>query len=320
MRVGSAPSLAGGDKKTYQMDPANSDEALREVALDVEEGADMVMVKPGLFYLDIVRRVKEAFGMPTYAYQVSGEYAMLRAAADAGWVDDDRVFLRIADRLQAGRGRRDPDLRRGGGGAPAEIRLRRARRRPRTRFRCRGFPLIRFHCREKIHARRAMRFRRRRSLGSWLRRIAAGLAVLVAAVAGGAYLLLESARPQTEGTIELAGLKAPVSILRDRYGIPRIAARNEQDAYFALGYVHAQDRFFQMEFMRRLGAGRLSEVVGPPTLSIDRWMRVLGLYRLAESSLKRLSPGGRRQPRSLCGRGSTPISTPISGWSPSSSR
>ncbi len=135
-----------------------------------------------------------------------------------------------------------------------------------------------------------MRFRRRRSLGSWLRRIAAGLAVLAAAVAGGAYLLLESARPQTEGTIELAGLKAPVSILRDRYGIPRIAARNEQDAYFALGYVHAQDRFFQMEFMRRLGAGRLSEVVGPPTLSIDRWMRVLGLYRLAESSLKRLSP------------------------------
>ena len=135
-----------------------------------------------------------------------------------------------------------------------------------------------------------MRFRRRRSLGSWLRRIAAVLAVLAVAVVGGAYLLLESARPQTEGTIELAGLEAPVSILRDRYGIPRIAARSEQDAYFALGYVHAQDRFFQMEFMRRLGAGRLSEVVGPPTLSIDRWMRVLGLYRLAESSLKRLSP------------------------------
>ena len=91
--VGSAPNLAGGDKKTYQMDPANSDEALREVALDIEEGADMVMVKPGLFYLDVVRRVKDAFGMPTYAYQVSGEYAMLRAAADAGWVDDDRIFL-----------------------------------------------------------------------------------------------------------------------------------------------------------------------------------------------------------------------------------
>ena len=91
--VGSAPNLAGGDKKTYQMDPANSNEALREVALDIEEGADMVMVKPGLFYLDIVRRVKDAFAMPTYAYQVSGEYAMLRAAADAGWVDDERIFV-----------------------------------------------------------------------------------------------------------------------------------------------------------------------------------------------------------------------------------
>ncbi len=135
-----------------------------------------------------------------------------------------------------------------------------------------------------------MRFRRRRGFRSWLRRIAAALAVLAVAVVGGAYLLLESARPQTEGTIELAGPSAPVSILRDRYGIPRIAARNERDAYFALGYVHAQDRFFQMEFMRRLGAGRLSEVVGSSTLSIDRWMRVLGLYRLAEASLNRLSP------------------------------
>ncbi len=91
--VGSAPNLGGGDKKTYQMDPANGDEALREVALDIAEGADMVMVKPGMFYLDIVRRVKDAFAMPTYAYQVSGEYAMLKAAAAAGWVDDDRIFL-----------------------------------------------------------------------------------------------------------------------------------------------------------------------------------------------------------------------------------
>ena len=90
--VGSAPNLGGGDKKTYQMDPANSDEALREVALDIDEGADMVMVKPGLFYLDIVRRVKDAFGMPTFAYQVSGEYAMLKAAVAAGWVDDSRIF------------------------------------------------------------------------------------------------------------------------------------------------------------------------------------------------------------------------------------
>jgi porphobilinogen synthase len=75
------------------MDPANSDEALREVALDIAEGADMVMVKPGMFYLDIVRRVKETFGMPTVAYQVSGEYAMLKAAARAGWVDDEKIIL-----------------------------------------------------------------------------------------------------------------------------------------------------------------------------------------------------------------------------------
>ena len=91
--VGSASSLAGGDKKTYQMDPANGDEALREVALDIAEGADMVMVKPGMPYLDIVHRVKEAFGLPTFVYQVSGEYAMLCAAAERGWLDRDRVML-----------------------------------------------------------------------------------------------------------------------------------------------------------------------------------------------------------------------------------
>ena len=91
--VGSAPNLGSGDKKTYQMDFANGDEALREVAMDISEGADMVMVKPGMFYLDIVHRVKDAFAMPTYAYQVSGEYAMLKAAADAGWIDDDQIFL-----------------------------------------------------------------------------------------------------------------------------------------------------------------------------------------------------------------------------------
>ncbi len=90
--VGSAPSLGGGDKRTYQMDPANSDEALREVAFDINEGADMVMVKPGLFYLDILRRVKNAFGMPTFAYQVSGEYAMLKGAGERGWVDGERVM------------------------------------------------------------------------------------------------------------------------------------------------------------------------------------------------------------------------------------
>jgi porphobilinogen synthase len=82
-----------GDKRTYQMDPANSDEALREVALDLEEGADMVMVKPGMPYLDICRRVKDTFRVPTFAYQVSGEYAMLMAAAKNGWLDLDRVMM-----------------------------------------------------------------------------------------------------------------------------------------------------------------------------------------------------------------------------------
>jgi len=91
--VGSKASLAGGNKYSYQMDPANSDEALREVALDLAEGADMVMVKPGLPYLDIVRRVKERFGAPTFVYQVSGEYAMLMAAAREGWLDERAVAL-----------------------------------------------------------------------------------------------------------------------------------------------------------------------------------------------------------------------------------
>jgi porphobilinogen synthase len=90
--VGSNKTLKG-DKRTYQMDPANSDEALREVALDIDEGADMVMVKPGLPYLDIVTRVKDAFGMPTFAYQVSGEYAMVMAAAQNGWLDGDRAMM-----------------------------------------------------------------------------------------------------------------------------------------------------------------------------------------------------------------------------------
>jgi porphobilinogen synthase len=91
--VGSAASLGGGNKYTYQMDPANSDEALWETWLDIEEGADMVMVKPGLPYLDIVRRVKDTFGMPTAVYQVSGEYAMLKAAAQAGWLDERACVL-----------------------------------------------------------------------------------------------------------------------------------------------------------------------------------------------------------------------------------
>jgi porphobilinogen synthase len=119
--VGSAKTLTG-DKRTYQMDFSNSDEALREVALDIDEGADMIMVKPGLPYLDIVQRVKEIFGMPTFAYQVSGEYAMIMAAAQNGWLDGERAMIesvtafkragcdgvltyfapRVAERLKAG--------------------------------------------------------------------------------------------------------------------------------------------------------------------------------------------------------------------------
>ncbi|MEG8103730.1 porphobilinogen synthase [Xanthomonas hortorum] len=91
--VGSAGNLGKADKTTYQMDPANSDEAMREIALDLEEGADMVMVKPGMPYLDVVRRVKEEFRVPTFAYQVSGEYAMLKAAAANGWLDERRCVL-----------------------------------------------------------------------------------------------------------------------------------------------------------------------------------------------------------------------------------
>jgi porphobilinogen synthase len=91
--VGSSANLGAGNKYTYQMDPANSDEAIKEVALDIEEGADMVMVKPGMPYLDIVRRVKDEFGIPTYAYQVSGEYAMLKAAAQNGWLNEKACVL-----------------------------------------------------------------------------------------------------------------------------------------------------------------------------------------------------------------------------------
>jgi porphobilinogen synthase len=91
--VGSASNLAGGNKYSYQMDPANSNEALREVAMDLDEGADMVMIKPGMPYLDIIRRIKDRFGVPTFAYQVSGEYAMLKAAAQNGWLDEQAVVL-----------------------------------------------------------------------------------------------------------------------------------------------------------------------------------------------------------------------------------
>jgi porphobilinogen synthase len=91
--VGSAANLGKSNKKVYQMDPGNTDEALREVAMDIQEGADMVMVKPGMPYLDVVRRVKDTFRVPTFAYQVSGEYAMLKAAAQNGWLDHDAVMM-----------------------------------------------------------------------------------------------------------------------------------------------------------------------------------------------------------------------------------
>ncbi|MDC9715302.1 MAG: porphobilinogen synthase, partial [Gammaproteobacteria bacterium] len=91
--VGSAKNLGKSSKETYQMDPANSDEAIREVGLDIDEGADMVMIKPGLPYLDIVYRIKQTFGMPTFAYHVSGEYAILKAAAQNGWIDEKKVVL-----------------------------------------------------------------------------------------------------------------------------------------------------------------------------------------------------------------------------------
>ncbi len=91
--VGSATNFAGGNKYSYQMDPANGDEALREVALDIAEGADMIMIKPGLPYLDIISRVKQAFGMPTFAYQVSGEYSMFKAASERGWLDEEAVVM-----------------------------------------------------------------------------------------------------------------------------------------------------------------------------------------------------------------------------------
>jgi porphobilinogen synthase len=100
--VGSAANLGKGDKKTYQMDPANSDEALWEVALDLEEGADMVMVKPGMPYLDVLRRVKDEFKAPTYAYQVSGEYAMLRGAVDRGWLPESCILESLLAFKRAG--------------------------------------------------------------------------------------------------------------------------------------------------------------------------------------------------------------------------
>ena len=121
--IGSSGALRG-DKRTYQMDPANTDEALHEVALDLAEGADMVMVKPGMPYLDVIRRVSDTFQVPTFAYQVSGEYAMLEGAARNGWIDGDRVDHREPDRLQACRSFGRADLLCTTGGAADERRRR----------------------------------------------------------------------------------------------------------------------------------------------------------------------------------------------------
>lgn len=122
----------------------------------------------------------------------------------------------------------------------------------------------------------------------WIGRIAAVAFGLAFVIAVGAYLWLRTSLPQTDGEVRVLGIAAPVEILRDAAGIPTIRASNERDGYFALGYAHAQDRLFQMEFMRRYGAGRLSEVIGPATLDLDKRMRTLGLYRAAEANLREL--------------------------------
>ncbi len=127
----------------------------------------------------------------------------------------------------------------------------------------------------------------------WTLRALAGVAMLTALVLGGAYLWLRGSLPRTEGRIAIAGLAASVEVLRDGDGIVTIRARSEADAARALGYVHAQDRLWQMDFMRRAGAGRLSELVGPATLPHDRLMRTLGLYRVAEANLEILAPETR---------------------------
>ncbi|HIE19829.1 MAG TPA: penicillin acylase family protein, partial [Rhodospirillales bacterium] len=116
---------------------------------------------------------------------------------------------------------------------------------------------------------------------------------LVAVIGLGGWLWLQSTLPTTDGPMEVAGLELPVEVMRDGNGIPHIFAKSSRDSYFALGFVHAQDRFWQMETMRRYGAGRLSEVLGPLTLASDKWMRTLGLYRLAEQKVDQLAPKTR---------------------------
>src|SRR5712691_2861754 len=122
-----------------------------------------------------------------------------------------------------------------------------------------------------------------------IRRILGGVLLLVLVAAGGLYLYLKSSLPLVEGRIAVVGIKGEVTIARDGDGVPLITADDDADAAFGLGFVHAQDRLFQMETMRRSGAGRLSEIFGAQTIGIDRQMRVLGLYRLAEAEFASLS-------------------------------
>jgi len=134
---------------------------------------------------------------------------------------------------------------------------------------------------------------RLKSFAVWSAKIVGGLALLLVIATAGAYLWLRGSLPQTEGTLRIAALEAPVEVLRDDDGIVTIRAESERDAAIALGYVHAQDRLWQMDFMRRSGAGRLSEVVGPATRRLDRYMRTLGLYRVAEANVEQASPALR---------------------------
>ena len=126
-------------------------------------------------------------------------------------------------------------------------------------------------------------------------RLFLALALFFALVAAAGYTWLRQSLPQLDGTLALSGLKAPVEIVRDRYGVPHIYAGSVEDAYFGLGFVHAQDRLWQMEMNRRIGSGRLSEVLGAATLDADKFLRTLGVHRVAEATLKALSPKARSQ-------------------------
>src|SRR5579864_6791764 len=127
-----------------------------------------------------------------------------------------------------------------------------------------------------------------------IRRLLLGFAVIILVAAGGSYLYLRSSLPQTAGRIELRGPKSVIRISRDADGIPTIVAQDDDDAAFGLGFVHAQDRLFQMELQRRYASGRLAEVFGAEALPTDRQMRVLGLYRAAEAEISLLPPAVRR--------------------------